>query len=523
MDGLAIAAALSELRSTVEGGAIRGVHEPDRGSIVILVFLQGERRILISPRNARIHETRAARPNPPSPSPFVMQLRKHLGGGRIRRIEQRGWDRVVSISVERGGAASREVELIAELVGPRGNLILVEGDRILGALRRDERCNIGSPYAPLLAQRKLDPDRVTAEEIAGLLESGDPARALVQRIDGIGRETAEDLLVEADGMPDRIVQALRTLIEYVESAASHVIVDEPRATFYPPPRDARPTVTFGEALDLAACSPAPADVGREDLRERIERALERRARTAQRLAAWLVEGEEERLRRSADLLMIHHAEVEAGAREATLSDPASGEVTRIPLDPKQSAIENAQRLYERAKRLRRGRPQVRSRLRQLQEEAAILREASARAESGRPPAEEALELLPGARPRTVERTTLARRFRIGGYTVLVGRNARENDRLLREARPDDVWMHARDAAGSHVIVRQQGGEEIPHGVLEQAARLAAWFSKARGEKRIDVSVAAAKHVRKPKGAPAGLAIVRDEDTLTVESEEPRGR
>ena len=98
----------------------------------------------------------------------------------------------------------------------------------------------------------------------------------------------------------------------------------------------------------------------------------------------------------------------------------------------------------------------------------------------------------------------------------MGKSASRNDALLRAAAADDIWMHAKDFAGSHVVVRTRRGEIVPDGVLEAAARLAALHSKAKTERWVDVSMTEVRHVRKPKGAPAGLVNVRAADTLTVE-------
>ncbi|RLE38884.1 DUF814 domain-containing protein [Candidatus Acetothermia bacterium] len=102
-----------------------------------------------------------------------------------------------------------------------------------------------------------------------------------------------------------------------------------------------------------------------------------------------------------------------------------------------------------------------------------------------------------------------------GYLVEVGKSALENDSLLKRARPDDLWFHAKGVPGAHVVVRRQGREEIPREVIEQAARLAAGASKARDEPKVEVSYTAVKHVRKPKGAPPGLVILDREETITV--------
>lgn len=111
-----------------------------------------------------------------------------------------------------------------------------------------------------------------------------------------------------------------------------------------------------------------------------------------------------------------------------------------------------------------------------------------------------------------------------GFEILVGRSARENDRLsLREARPDDLWLHAAGYAGSHVIIRAVVGRtgEVPRAVVEHAAQLAIWHSKARGAGgKIPVHVSRARDVTKRRGAPAGQVMLRDYETVKVYAKAP---
>jgi predicted ribosome quality control (RQC) complex YloA/Tae2 family protein len=99
-----------------------------------------------------------------------------------------------------------------------------------------------------------------------------------------------------------------------------------------------------------------------------------------------------------------------------------------------------------------------------------------------------------------------RTLRVEGYDVLVGRGAEDNDHLTFEvAEPRDVWLHvAGGTAGSHVVVRNPQGGELPRLVLETAAAAAAWYSKSRGAAKVDVHYCRAADVSKPRGAPAGL-------------------
>src|SRR6186997_334575 len=99
-----------------------------------------------------------------------------------------------------------------------------------------------------------------------------------------------------------------------------------------------------------------------------------------------------------------------------------------------------------------------------------------------------------------------RRFSIEGYEVLVGRSDVENDELtFRVAAPRDLWLHvAGGIAGSHVVIRNPQGGAVPQQVIERAAGLAGWFSKARASSKVDVHYCAAREVKKPRGAPLGL-------------------
>lgn len=515
MDGLAIAASLSEIRRAVEGGTVRSVYRPRDGLFLLHVYSGRPHRILISPRDASIHLTGLGMENPPSPSPFVMLLRKHLRGGRIRAIRQVGWDRIVVFEIERrteGGISS--YELIAELVGLRGNLLLVRDGMVIGASRRDPRNRPGEGYRPLPSQTKLDPRRVTPEDLAGIPDE-DRVRYLVRTIDGVGKETVEEVLAIAEwggegSLEERISSALGFILAYIDQPDPHIDPERGKAAFYPLPPPARPAVTFGDALDrLRAGRPIGGD---RSTRQGVLRELGRRERTVERLREWLADAEKaDRLRRRADLLMLHHSDIPRGVDSVELTDPVSGETVRIELDPSLSAIENAQRLYTRAKRLKRGRPRVAERLSRIESEIEKIKETLLRLEQG-----ERIEVAPPSRRQKPEEKRPVYSTVIGGYTVLVGRNAVENDRIVREASPDDVWLHARGHPGSHVIVRRGGRSEIPIDVLRQAAKLAARRSKAHSEKRVSVSMTKVKHLRKPKGAPPGLVIVESEDTLVVE-------
>lgn len=111
-----------------------------------------------------------------------------------------------------------------------------------------------------------------------------------------------------------------------------------------------------------------------------------------------------------------------------------------------------------------------------------------------------------------------------GFEIMLGRSARDNDRLsLREARPDDLWLHAAGYAGSHVVIRSVEGPtgEVPGDVVEYAARLAIRHSKARGARgKVAVHVCRARNVSKRRGAPDGQVVIREHQTVKVYATDP---
>jgi predicted ribosome quality control (RQC) complex YloA/Tae2 family protein len=118
-----------------------------------------------------------------------------------------------------------------------------------------------------------------------------------------------------------------------------------------------------------------------------------------------------------------------------------------------------------------------------------------------------------------------RELEFEGYRILIGKGDADNDRLtFGLAEPRDFWLHVAGPAGSHVVVRNPYAlDELPRPVLERAAELAAWHSKARGARgKVEVHVCRVADVRKPKGAPPGLVQLKRWETLKVYAKEPEG-
>ncbi|GAF82045.1 unnamed protein product, partial [marine sediment metagenome] len=195
MDGLSIAASLAEISPHIIGSTIRTVYHPDYAQFVLRLFDGEDVRLVIDLREASVRTAARSIENPATPSTFVMLLRKHLRGGRVAGCVQWEWDRVVTLNITRMEGVERfTYQLIAELIGTRGNLLLFRDGCLLQSLRSDGRNTVGCPYAGLPSQDKLDPGDVLPAQMERWLADGTAESVLVRRIEGIGRQTAADVI-----------------------------------------------------------------------------------------------------------------------------------------------------------------------------------------------------------------------------------------------------------------------------------------------------------------------------------------
>jgi hypothetical protein len=213
------------------------------------------------------------------------------------------------------------------------------------------------------------------------------------------------------------------------------------------------------------------------------------------------------------------------AEDVELADPYdSGRRVRVRVDPRLSLPANADRLFEKARRLERARRQIDARRSDAREklQQAQVREARALAARDLADLGEAASRA-GARSQENARGAAPRHYLTArGLSVLVGRGARENHRLtFAVAGPEDLWLHARDVPGAHVILRDPEGRAESEDVRE-AAELAAFFSDARAQPQADVHVTRRKHVRAARGG-HGRVRIDHSDTLRVAPRDPEGR
>lgn len=236
--------------------------------------------------------------------------------------------------------------------------------------------------------------------------------------------------------------------------------------------------------------------------------------------------------RYAMALMANLGAAKKGMKSATLSGE-EGSVT-VPLDSALSPVQNAQRYFEKAKKSRLAYDQSRKRLIELRETLRLADELLATAEGINTKEElrkfmsdhaEQLEKF-GIGEKAKERAQLPFRVFVvdGGFEVWAGKSSRNNDELtMKHSKPNDLWFHARGASGSHVVLKTNTGNGEPSKkAKEQAAGIAAYYSKMRNAKMVPVAATIRKYVRKPKGAPPGTVVLEREKVIFAEPALPKG-
>ncbi len=220
-------------------------------------------------------------------------------------------------------------------------------------------------------------------------------------------------------------------------------------------------------------------------------------------------------RLQADLLMAYATQIEKGAEKVALPLFDGSKTLEIKVKKDLSVTENANRLYRKAKGEKENEKYLEQRLSEwkeqlVQNEAACqkIKEAKNRSD---------LKLY-FQKEILVQENEEQQPYRLRTYMdfdIWIGKNAKGNDEMLRMAHKDDIWLHARNVAGSHVIIRRKKNQPIPKPVLEKAAEWAAYYSKAKSESLTAVIFTEKKYVRKLKGMPAGMVKTEKENTLLV--------
>jgi predicted ribosome quality control (RQC) complex YloA/Tae2 family protein len=229
-------------------------------------------------------------------------------------------------------------------------------------------------------------------------------------------------------------------------------------------------------------------------------------------------------RHRADLIMANLHAIAPGASQVEIVDFYTNEPVIIKLKPLEKPQRTAENLYRKAKNQQIEERQLQARIATRETEA--LQALELLEELDTQPALAELRGLrswrkqhaldPNPAPAKAATELPFKVFEDRGFTILVGRNAQNNDLLTQKyAHKDDLWLHAKDVSGSHVVIRHRAGQPVPEPVVEHAAQLAGWYSRRQHDSLCPVTVTPKKFVRKPKGALPGQVLVERERVVLV--------
>lgn len=516
-----------------------------------------------SPQYARVYLTVGQEPARGLGCSFVDVLRRFLRGARLESAAQVGFDRILSLAfsnAENLGPDSRCLLLI-EPIGRWANAMLLDASRVIreaarhvpAAVNRHRVLLPGEPYVPppgadLPPLPDLTPEalqRAAAERpdaTLGVLMARGFQGASPTLLAELWARTGLDPHAPGTQQPLGWAASLQEAIADLLREAA-----EPGGYLYRPP--AVPPLAYPVRLSsLPEISPetypslsaaletalteqiaaAQAQQLRDCLRAAVARARQAVARRRQaRETAAHAAAEAARWREYGEALLANLWRLPPGASQVEVPlYTAEGErLLTIPLNPNHSPQDNAQRYFERYKKAQRAARALPALLEADRREEEYLEEVADEIERADLPdlteLEEELRRRrylkrpPRARlrpePREVPRLAAPQ-----GWTLWYGKTGLQNDRLLREASPDDLWLHVADGPGGHVLLRTGGRpEQVPETALHFAARLAAGLSRRRSDRVVEVAITLVKHVRKPRGAPPGFVLYSHASTRIV--------
>ena len=578
-DGIITYAITTELAEKITLGKIEKVYQPGSEELLIHIHTRsGNVRLFIScnSQSARVCLTTGTYVNPDQPPTFCMLLRKHLQGGRITEVRQRGSERIIEIDIEAqnelGFSVSRR--LIVEIMAKHSNIVLldIESGKIIDSIKRISiDVNRYRQLLPgIVYQYPPAQDKIPFREITADQEFPEDDKVLMSWVGGISPAISRELLAYCPEQHDarsRSVRPAARLLEILGSIDDGTCIprvyidrsdDSARKADIPgktgTPREFHITDLSEyddlERIDFASVSECveyffsnreTSNLVRQKsmpLLKSVQASLSKALLKKKKLSEDLLNAENsEKYRLYGELLTANIHAVKPGARKATVTNYYDGSLIDIPLDEKIGASANAQRYFKKYSKARTAIHEKQAQLDDNDKDIAYLESVIQNIEAA-----DSVPLLESIRDELESTGYVKRRakaaqrkrkpsrpepvkYRLSdGTLVLVGRNNIENDWLtMKYASKTDVWLHTKDIPGSHVIVRMEDGRtvnDLTADLIYEAASIAAFHSKAAGGSNVPVDYVPVRYVKKPNGAKPGMVIFTHNQTVYVDPKLP---
>ncbi len=571
LDGAFLRHIKKEIEEKALGAKVDKVYQPNKEEMVLLLRTRTDNfKLLMSARanSARVHFTQSVPENPKVPPMLCMLLRKRLAGARLVEVRQPGLERMLCFDFDAVNELGDEIRLtlVMEIMGRYSNIICVdENGKIVDALKRvdaemsserlvlpgmtyqlpppqDKLCLLTSSVTEIIERiRRIPSDMELSKALLNTLQGVSPivCREL-QHLTGRGNDLTiknmderqyerlafflgrmADTVKNIDGQPYMVTGIEKKPMDFsfqnIEQYGLTAVVNR-----YP---------GFSELLDAFYDERDRIDrmrVRSQDLLRILSNASDRLSRKINLQRAELEKcSERETLRISGDLINANLYKLQRGAASAELENfyEESLPVVKIKLDPTLSPSKNAQKYYKAYHKARTAEEMLTVQIKQAQEELAYIDsvfEELSRAVTERDLSEIRAELTeqgyiraPKGKQKQPASLGPLEFTSSDGFSILVGRNNRLNDRLtLKQANKHDIWFHTKNIPGSHTILVTEGRKPTETALYE-AAMLAAFHSRGRDSSQVPVDYTEVKNVSKPQGAKPGMVIYVSNKTLYV--------
>ena len=535
-DGFFLHHMIDELRRELVNGRIQKINQPFEQELVLQIRSNRQsHRLLLSahPVFGRIQLTQTTFENPAQPSTFIMVLRKYLQGALIESIEQVENDRIVEISVSNKNEIGDHIQatLIIEIMGKHSNILLVDksSHKILevikhvGFSQNSYRTLLpGSTYIAPPSTESLNPFTIKDEKLFEILQTKKlTAKNLQSLFQGLGRDTANELenILVSDKLP--------TFRNFFNQETKPCLTE---TSFSPVPfanQVGEPFDNLSDLLDTYYKDKAERDRVKQQASElirRVENELQKnRHKLKKQEKELLATDNAEEFRQKGELLTTFLHQVPNDQDQVILDNYYTNQPITIVLDKALSPNQNAQRYFKRYQKLKESVKYLTDLIQETK--ATILYLESVETVLNQAGLEEIAEireeLIQTGFIRRRQREKIQKRKKPEQYLasdgktiIYVGRNNLQNEELtFKMARKEELWFHAKDIPGSHVVI--SGNLDPSDEVKTDAAELAAYFSQGRLSNLVQVDMIEVKKLNKPTGGKPGFVTYTGQKTLRV--------
>lgn len=535
-DGFFLHHMVEELRSELLNGRIQKINQPFEQELVLQIRSNRKsHRLLLSahPVFGRIQLTESTFENPAQPSTFIMVLRKYLQGAVIESIEQIENDRIVEITVSNKNEIGDHIQatLIIEIMGKHSNILLVDKSshkileviKHIGFSQNSFRTLLpGAAYIAPPSTGALNPFTIKDEKLFEILQTQElTAKNLQNLFQGLGRDTATEL--EKQLLNDK----LATFRNFFRQETKPCLTDKSFSCVPFSSKTAENFDSLSQLLDIYYKDKAERDRVKQQASElirRVENELQKNRQKLKKQEKELLATENaEEFRQKGELLTTFLHQVPNDQDQVILENYYTNQPITIALDKALTPNQNAQRYFKRYQKLK----EAVKYLTDLIEEtkATILYLESVETVLNQAGLDEIAEireeLIQTGFIRRRQREKIQKRKKPEKYLasdgktiILVGRNNLQNEELtFKMARKEELWFHAKDIPGSHVVISSNLNPTDE--VKTDAAELAAYYSKGRLSNLVQVDMIEVKKLNKPTGGKPGFVTYTGQKTLRV--------